>query len=292
MTVASVKSTIATLKPVDKTQCLVRMLAPDPRFGQLADRAEVELRTRDMQDEQELREGIRFAGERGLLTIDSGPREWQILLVDGLSPEDISRRIVNAAPLPTSVSLSGPSGIGKGTVASALQGVVPELDIWSNGDIFRFLTHMCLSSEVLSLKTPPVPSQVFEIADTLQYDQQTGVSAEVDGQKYRLGDINPGVLRTAELAGRVPQIARLTQGNVIQLTNQALSSRQPGRSLLIEGRRTTLDHLNSKVRIALAISDRHLLGARRVAHRIVTILEDQSDESSEQIWAVIDRLYR
>ncbi|MBN2565275.1 MAG: (d)CMP kinase [Candidatus Eisenbacteria bacterium] len=298
MTASKLRQSIISLSPVEQTTHLIAILRDHEEFQANAREADRELKERDTADDEALSLGIEHARARGLLLVDRCERQWRQVVVDGLYPADIADLIVHqfpaSTPVPRLVAVAGPSGIGKGAVVAALTTDIPTLSIWSNGDAFRFLTYLLLSSADQPSDGPADLSQstIGVLADALQIDESGQLAMRRNDTVITLRDVPDRELRSVRVSRLVPQVARFSQGQVIALTNAASQAQPSGHGLLVEGRKPTLNYLDAEVHVELVLNNRAELGARRAAQRVVATLLSEPLDSEETMDSVLRRARR
>eukprot|EP00758_Cryptobia_borreli_P010790 Tbor_TRINITY_DN5602_c0_g1::TRINITY_DN5602_c0_g1_i1::g.8216::m.8216 len=281
----------ATLcKQNDQTsEAVIKYMKGSNDFTRLS-RMEGELiKVRDDEDGAKLQCGIDVSIKRGIL--DANPDVGEVTKIDvlGKSADQISDEILGKLQSKTGnvVILQGLSGTGKGTTAAKLMSHLPNCVNWSNGNVFRSLTHLVsekipegteLTSELIS------PDLISASMDRLSFKkfQEGGRSVfdlVIDGNT-RVSTIQNTLLKRPLISQRVPIVASVTQGEVIKFAASAVQTmKDDGCNIMVEGRAQTLNYMPSPYRFELCMSDINLIGQRRAAQRIMAAALDKLNKS-------------
>ncbi|KAJ8611254.1 hypothetical protein CTAYLR_004147 [Chrysophaeum taylorii] len=266
------------------TNAIIETLGADPLFEAKAREAMDALLTRDAEDDEKLATGIALAVERGVLEPDVEIEPVESVDVTGRSADDVADYIVAACHKGPNgsegrvVVLQGLSGTGKGTTVSKLLSRFESCVSWSNGNVFRSLTLLALehcAQRGIDLDASALsPENLASWVSMLSFDLfPEGYDILVDngeGLVARVSEIANTTLKEPRIGKAIPTVAGYSQGEVVKFANSALQRmKRDGLSVLVEGRAPTLAYVRSPFRFELVIDDPLLLGARRVAQRVV-----------------------
>jgi len=72
------------------------------------------------------------------------------------------------------------------------------------------------------------------------------------------------------VSGKIPSIAKHTQGEVVKFVSSAITelTTAAGIDVIVEGRSETVDYIASPARFSLVMDDASVIGARRAAQRV------------------------
>jgi len=279
MTIRDIDRIGAGLQGADLTGRIIELLGENPLFRKIAREELALLNRRDEEDAYKLDQGIEYALARGILTPRSGDApSWMSLAVDGKTPREIFGELqlmLKGEAGGSVIALCGDSGVGKGTLVQLMLDEIGGTVTWSNGDMFRLL---CL----LTLREEPEIESRKERLEGIDYSALAG-SVEITGEGVflrdsgglvPLEDLKNGVLKQTAINRLLPHMARFTQGQVINLTNRYLELNRKS-TVLIEGRKQTLNFLKADRRFELIMVNREILGARRAAQKIAARLKEE-----------------
>ncbi|KEG13262.1 hypothetical protein DQ04_01121170 [Trypanosoma grayi] len=245
---------------------------------------------RDKEDNEKLAVGIDIAKAKGILSGNPDVGEVKRINVAGLTAQQVTEEVLRHLPSKEGniIVIQGLSGTGKGTTVGKLQKLLPRCVTWSNGNVFRSYTYLCVEALKGDVRpeqlTPKLLSAVekqvkFEKLDSGEFDI-------VLNGNVRVGDIQNTLLKTPEISAAVPTVAQQTQGEVIRFAAAAVAQlSRAGHNVILEGRAQTLDHIRTPLRFELVIDDVSLLGQRRAAQRVmakaVSDMKDHLDGATE-----------
>ncbi|WP_028972529.1 ATP-binding protein [Spirochaeta cellobiosiphila] len=272
-TVGDLLHSIKELNPAQQTSFLIQLLDANPLFEKISrDEANL-LVQRDKEDAEKLQRGVDYALDKKILSVsDKENFRWSIIDVEGKTPDDVLQLIVKSLPdniKGTTLLICGESGVGKGTLVDLLSSHYPHALQWSNGDIFRLYTYLFLQNfpskkdnlDGISLEELDVIRQLISIeGNEVLYND--GV------HRIPIKDVKNTLFKTNEINRLLPSFAYYLQGEVINFTNRFIKDNSDS-FVIIEGRKATLQHINSPVRFELIHSQKSLLGARRAAQKII-----------------------
>ncbi len=266
---------------------IIEYLKNDDGFIELAKKETARILKRDQDDLEKLEKGIQYSIKRGILRSDISIPSAKKVFVENKNSDEVADEILsqvagNADVGGVLVAIDGLSGTGKGTTVKKLLKKMPNSLPWSNGDVFRSLTYFVvnyLNSHKINFSEKELaPDLMKEAVGKIAFEEnKNGFDLFVigDNKKERVADIRDTRLKEPRVAERIPMISCLTQGEVINFTNDAVSKlKNHGKNIIIEGRRVTLRYLDTQNRFELSISDKNVLGQRRAAQRISAMAMD------------------
>jgi len=153
------------------------------------------------------------------------------------------------------IAIEGKSGTGKSTTATKLKETL-DAQIFSIGEIFRYLTYLALQKKEKNLST---------VINRLSYKIVNGKIKLFD-KDLNISDSLSSELRNKEIELKIPEIASSFQKEVIEfLQREILKLREKTKNIIIiEGRSFTLDFLPSDLRVQL-VTDPSIRAQRRWA---------------------------
>lgn len=103
------------------------------------------------------------------------------------------------------------------------------------------------------------------------------------GVDYWVKDIETTVLKGPLVSGKIPTVAKSTQGEVVKFVRGAvdLLTREGGVDVIVEGRAETVDFIVSENRYELVMADGSVIGMRRAAQRVAGELVKEGLEATE-----------
>ena len=253
-----------------KTTTIIAILGQDREFLALSASELKDLANRDKRDNKELLKGIRYSNKNGDLPVLTQQKQWEHVNVGNRDPQAIVADILTSIPSTgnTNIAISGDSGIGKSTIAMVLEAAMPGSAIWSNGLVFRAITYLFArqTGKDIRIVNRRNAEAISSVAKQLSIDPDGTILVENNG---KIQAVDSTHLHQPTIDRLVPAVARYCQGPVIRLANQFLSSRELEGNVIVEGRKATLVYINADIYIELLISDRAMLGKRRVAQRVL-----------------------
>ncbi|GMH83315.1 hypothetical protein TL16_g09558 [Triparma laevis f. inornata] len=212
------------------------------------------IKTRDAEDGDMLEAGINLSLSTSVLSpSDKTTVPYTVVKVDNKTPQEVSEQILlsiqessrDSSQLNIGViTIVGFSGVGKGTTVSSLKTSLtslrtdlnPDLVLcWSNGNIFRSLTVLTSlymqqnnlsnveetisGSKSVELKKKLMDCLKFEI-NPLTSDFDTHIIGF--GVDYWVKDIETTVLKGDLVKGKIPTVAKSTQGEVVKFVREAV----------------------------------------------------------------------
>mmetsp|Transcript_5032 Transcript_5032/g.15804 ORF Transcript_5032/g.15804 Transcript_5032/m.15804 type:complete len:321 (-) Transcript_5032:370-1332(-) len=267
------------------TAALIERLSGEPWFEAFA-RAEGEaILARDAEDAEKLEAGIAQSVARGVLRKRAFEPQYTEIDVLGKTPDQVCDVILAKVPVERGavVVLCGLSGTGKGTTVATLQRRLAKAARWSNGDCFRALTWLactwCEQHGVTDVAEALTPENVATFVRMLSFEKTREGSWDLRvhglGISARVSQVANTALKAPRISRNVPTVSHKAQGEVVLFANEAVAKlKNAGRVVLLEGRRATVNYIDSPFRFVLTISDTDLLGKRRAAQRLAAALLD------------------
>jgi len=265
----------------DKTSSAVcDLLKDDAAFQKLSASEGSLIVQRDKEDDAKLAVGIKIAIDRGVLPADSGVGPVTNINVVGKTADAVASELMGQLATPKEgegyvIVLQGLSGTGKGTTVGKLKAALPKCVTWSNGNVFRAVTHLvsehCDATKTEFGKEALTAELLAATMKRLTFEKfgDDDFDVVIDG-KTRVGSIANTVLKAPTVSQRVPTVAEQTQGEVVKFAAGAVKTLQEaGCSVLLEGRAQTLNYIPTPARFELVIEDVALLGQRRAAQRVM-----------------------
>jgi cytidylate kinase len=234
---------------------------------------------RDREDDEKLAVGIQAAIKKGVLPADPHVSAVDRISVVGKSADQVATEVLEKLGKAQEgrgqvIVLQGLSGTGKGTTVGKLRGALPSCVCWSNGNVFRSVTHLvseqCDSEGkefTAAVLTPELLERTMKRLSFDKFDDDFDVV--LDGTT-RVSTICNTVLKAPRISNRVPTVAEQTQGEVVKFAAAAVNTlTSNGRNVILEGRAQTLNYIPTPNRFELVIDDMGLLGERRAAQRVM-----------------------
>lgn len=277
---AGVTAEVLAKQNSESSQAVLEAYAEDPLFQKLSERLCKEIMDRDKQDGEKLAVGVQKAVDKKVLPADVEVEPTTKVSVTGKAADSIADEIVaklGEAPSKGCVmTLQGLSGTGKGTTVTKLQEKLPNSQTWSNGNIFRSITLLCVThmeKEGCSIEDALKPEKLQEFCGMLEFDkfgkESFDVKIEGLGLKYFVEEVKNTELKESKIAKNIPTVAGETQGEVVMFVNGALKKMaEAGINVLVEGREQTLNHIRTPHRFELVLDDTSLIGKRQAALQI------------------------
>lgn len=278
-------------KQDDQTSsAVVALLAADPSFVALSASEGADIKKRDDEDDTKLAVGINISVARGVIPKDPNVGTVTKIPVHGKTADQVAQEILAQLPSQESnvIILQGLSGTGKGTTVKKLQAALPNCVTWSNGNVFRSITHIVsadLEASGAAFGSEALTADAIKGAvRRLEFKKfDDGFDVIIDGAT-RVRDVQNTLLKRPIISQRVPTVAEQTQGEVITFGAAAVEMlKEAGCNVILEGRAQTLNYIPSSSRFELTIDDLSLLGQRRAAQRVMAaalgaVNKDSSDE--------------
>lgn len=276
----------------DKTSSLTcRLLDGNADFKTLSESEGALIVRRDAEDEAKLKVGIDIAVNKGVLPKESPAGPTTRIDVVGKTADAVAAELLSGCGDKREglvIVLTGLSGTGKGTTVKKLTSQLEKCQIWSNGNVFRSITHL-VQQDCKKANTPFDGSVLTaeKLAATikrLKFEQIATMNNEyhltIDGEP--ICHIENTALKTPEVSKSVPLVAEQTQGEVVTFAAGAVAILQAaGFNIILEGRAQTLNYIPTPHRFELAIDDLKLLGQRRAAQLVMAqALQDATAASS------------
>eukprot|EP00933_Yihiella_yeosuensis_P045956 TRINITY_DN41393_c0_g1_i1.p1 TRINITY_DN41393_c0_g1~~TRINITY_DN41393_c0_g1_i1.p1 ORF type:complete len:344 (-),score=92.59 TRINITY_DN41393_c0_g1_i1:256-1287(-) len=255
---------------------IIGLFKEDEKFVAVSTRLRDEIVKRDDEDGEKLAQGIKLAVDAGLLPGEVTVEPTTKVNVQGKSPEQVCEEIVKVlgdAPSKGCVmTLQGLSGTGKGTTVAKLKETLPNSCTWSNGNVFRSLTLLAVTSaeqKGCELKDVLNQKDLTEMLGMLKFgkfNDKFDIKIEGLGCDYLVSEIQNSVLKESKFASKIPTVAEVTQGQVVKFVQGALQQMaDAGQNVLVEGREQTLNHIRTPCRFELVLSDSTIIGMRQAA---------------------------
>merc|ERR1712232_1525697 len=244
---------------------------------QCAERLKREIMARDDEDGVKLQKGIQIAIDKGVLPANVEVEPITKVSVSGKTADQVADEIIKSlgdAPSKGCVmTLQGLSGTGKGTTVDKLKEKLPNAQTWSNGNLFRSFTLLGVTQaeqKGCELKDVLTAEDLASFGKMLEFDKypETGFDVKIEGLglKHFVSQVEKTVLKDSKVGKNIPTVAEVTQGEVIQFVNGALSKMAAGGvNALVEGREQTLNHIRSPHRFELILEDSTIIGMRQAA---------------------------
>lgn len=271
------------------------------RFIELAAEQTKSIIQRDEEDDLKLDKGIQVGINRG--TIPNTPKQvYKEIDVLGKSPEQVTDSIITDLGEEVNkgcvIVLVGLSGTGKGTTVSKLSERLPNCVTWSNGNIFRAFTLLACTKagqENIPLNSPALSKEsIAEYSKMITFDyyENHGFDIKIEGLglSHYVQNVKNTLLKSSQISKNIPTVAELTQGEAILIAKKAidiLKSRKM--NVLLEGRQQTVDFIESPFRFCLKLSDKNVIGMRRIAQLIAAkTLEKVTIDNTKDINDALD----
>lgn len=276
-----ITATVLAQNDDSTTNAVISVFSKDPTFQAKAKESMESLLKRDKEDDDKLAAGIKLAVDRGVLEAGVVVEPVDQVDVTGKSADEVADYICAACYVTPNgddgrvVVLQGLSGTGKGTTVSKLLSRFDSCVSWSNGNVFRALTLLalehCRQSGVDFDEALLTPENLKSWMAKLTFDLfPEGYDIYIEGVDARVSNIATTTLKEPRIGKAIPTVAGYSQGEVVTFAASCIHRmRNDGLTVLIEGRAPTLAYVRSPYRFELVIDDPLLLGARRVAQRLV-----------------------
>ena len=272
---ASVTYAVLAREDDKTTAAVLPLLKGCDAFAHLSAVEGAAIQQRDAEDEEKLAVGINIAIEKKV--ISSNPNVADTIKIDvvGKCAEAVAAEIVGKLPAKTGnvVVLQGLSGTGKGTTVKKLQSHLDNCVCWSNGNVFRSITHLLAEEFPQGSPFPEeaiTAERISKCVSRMDFCKVNGEFDVVIDGALRVSTIQNTLLKRPIISQRVPTVAKYTQGEVIQFGAVAVDIlKSAGCNVILEGRAQTLNYIPTPLRFELIIPDIELLGQRRAAQRVV-----------------------
>lgn len=263
------------------TEAIISAFEADALFKTFSKTEMLDIETRDEEDGEKLSAGIALAIAKGVLPAAPAAQKAKTIDVIGKSADAVAGEIVAAlGDAPTKgcvVVLQGLSGTGKGTTVAKLQETLPRATCWSNGNVFRALTLLAVSyceqhgvPFGLEALTPGLISALMTCLKFGKYNGKFDIHICGHGVDALVSEIANTTLKEPRVGKSIPTVAKMTQGEVILFAAAAAETmRSDGLNVLMEGRKQTLDYVETPHRFELVLSDPLVIGMRRAAQRMI-----------------------
>mmetsp|Transcript_31766 Transcript_31766/g.36699 ORF Transcript_31766/g.36699 Transcript_31766/m.36699 type:complete len:353 (+) Transcript_31766:73-1131(+) len=183
------------------------------------------------------------------------------------------------------IVICGLSGTGKGTTVSTLKQNLEEekktVVCWSNGNIFRSITLLAAtwcemqedSDGSFDSAKACTKENLASFMDMLKFGKFNGkydTHIKGLGLDMYVSEVQNTELKAPKVAKNIPTVAEFTQGEVILFAAGAIKVMDDdGITVLLEGRKETVDYVRTPYRFTLMLSDKTLIGKRRAAQRLM-----------------------
>lgn len=271
------------------SNAIIQLFEADAIFLRVAEKETAAIMQRDDEDDEKLAQGIKIGIDKGVLKADIEVEPTHQIDVLGKSADQVADEVVSK--LGTSdegkvIVFHGLSGTGKGTTVAKLKEKLTNVVTWSNGNIFRSLTLLAVtycedrgiefSPDAL---TPDVLASLTKMLEFGKFDDKFDTKIEGLGLKYFVSEVQNTVLKEQRIGSNIPTVAKLTQGEVVSFADKAVAQMgAAGFNVLMEGREATLNYVRSPYRFELTLSDKQLIGKRRLAQKVgAAALKKQGD---------------
>jgi len=263
-----------------RSSAIIQEFTSNEDFQALSTKYLKELYARDKEDGEKLAAGIQLAVDKGVLPADVTVEPVTIVSATGKSPDQVADEIIAKLGSATStgcvVTLQGLSGTGKGTTVEKLKEKLPNVQTWSNGNIFRSLTLLAKTYADQNPNADGTPMALedactAELLDSylkmLEFGQFGGkfdTKIEGLGMKDMVSEVANTKLKT--ISSFIPTVAKVTQGEVVKFVQDALAKMSAGGvNVILEGRTETLNHIRTPNRFELILDDMTVVGMRQAA---------------------------
>lgn len=267
----------------DTSAAVIKAFENNATFDAFARATTEDIKKRDAEDATLLKQGIALAIEKKVIEEAKDASAANPIDVTGKSPEQVADEIIgklgDAVQTGCVVTLEGLSGTGKGTTVSALKSKLSKSVTWSNGDIFRSITLLAnqfAEEEKAEFDDALKPENLAAFVARLSVEKSDSGAWDVaikskDGSTVdnMVSKINKTLLKSKDVSAKVPNVASVTQGEVINFTKEALAKMtEGGATVLVEGREQTLNYIQTEFRFELVFKDPEEIGRRRAAQII------------------------
>lgn len=255
---------------------IIAAFKSDSTFMKLSKKLSSDIVRRDDDDGHKLQSGIDIAIKKGVLAKDVKVESLRKVSVTGKTADQVSAEIIKAlgdAPSKGCVmTLQGLSGTGKGTTVAKLKEKLPNAQTWSNGNLFRSLTLLAVTyseqnrCSLQDALQPEVLASFVKMLEFGKFNGQFDVKIEGLGLKHFVSDIEKTILKEPRVGKNIPTVAEVTQGEVVNFVQGALSQMAAsGVNVLLEGREQTLNYIRTPHRFELVLKDVNIIGMRQAA---------------------------
>ncbi|GMH56286.1 hypothetical protein TrRE_jg9894 [Triparma retinervis] len=279
------------------SNAIISTLSTNPTFLSFASSEGSSIQARDAEDGLMLESGINLSMSTGVLSeSDRSTAPTTTITVDGKTPDEVANIIMSSLP-------KEPSAKGRVVTIVGLSGVVMA---WSNGNVFRSLTlltslHMSSTGSTDLQDTISGPSSAALKASMMsmlsfEKDPKTG---DLDthivgyGVDYWVADVQTTELKGPLVSGRIPTVAKATQGEVVKFVRSAVRLlTEDGFDVVVEGREETVSFIGSGNRFELRMEDDTVIGKRRAAQRIAGAYEKRGggERGDEEVVKVLGEI--
>lgn len=282
-TLKNLKDLVSNLEGVEATQKVSDFLTGTAEFEKISSYELQLLNLRDEEDREKLRKGIQISIANNIIRELSVNPRWTTIFVDNKSPEAICDEIltlVDSTKKGITLTICGDSGVGKGTLVNHLEQKLPHCIKWSNGDIFRLITYLvCQQIDKKELDETDVSQlDLKKIIELIKINKENRIYITSKNNILYLDDIKNGLLKEHYININLPTVAKFSQGEVVFIANSYLKKNENS-IVLVEGRKETLNYLNSDYLFELKMENNEKLGRRRASQKILEILKNQVDGS-------------
>lgn len=183
------------------------------------------------------------------------------------------------------IVICGLSGTGKGTTVSTLKRNLEEENkevvCWSNGNIFRSITLLAVTwcekqddfdgkFDLLKACTKENLASFMDMLTFVKCNGKYDTHIQGLGLDMYVSEVQNSELKAPKVAKNIPTVAEFTQGEVILFAADAIKKMgDDGITVLLEGRKETVDYVRTPFRFTLTLSDSTLIGKRRAAQRLM-----------------------
>eukprot|EP00747_Dinoflagellata_sp_TGD_P164788 gnl/TRDRNA2_/TRDRNA2_185195_c0_seq1.p1 gnl/TRDRNA2_/TRDRNA2_185195_c0~~gnl/TRDRNA2_/TRDRNA2_185195_c0_seq1.p1 ORF type:complete len:326 (+),score=103.12 gnl/TRDRNA2_/TRDRNA2_185195_c0_seq1:58-978(+) len=297
---AAVTAQVLALQNSVTSAAVIAAYTGDATFDKLSQRLSAEIIQRDKEDGDQLQKGIQLAIDKAVLPAKVDVEPITKVCVTGKSAEVIADEIIAAlgdAPSKGCVmTLQGLSGTGKGTTVAMLKEKLPNAQTWSNGNLFRSLTLLAVthaeqnSCDIQDALKPELLDSFVKMLEFGKFDGKFDVKIEGLGHKYFVSQVEKTVLKEAKIGKTIPTIAGVSQGEVVNFVQGALTKMAAdGVNVLLEGREQTLNYIRTPHRFELVLEDTNIIGMRQAALVMgAKAYEKEKSDSEEAIKKALD----
>ncbi|GMI43645.1 hypothetical protein TrCOL_g2915 [Triparma columacea] len=299
------------------SNAIIQSLSANPAFLTFSSSEGAAIASRDAEDGSMLSAGIALSMSTGVLSdSDRSTAPTTTITVDSKTPDEVASIIMSSLPSTPSTSgrvitIVGLSGVGKGTTVTSLRsllsstrsdGDVDKVLAWSNGNVFRSLTlltslHMKETgkTDVEETISGPGSSDLKASMMSMLSFQKNPTTNQLDtritgyGVDYWVSDIQTTELKGPLVSGKIPTVAKATQGEVVKFVKTAVKLlTEDGIDVIVEGREETVSFVGTEHRFELRMEDGTVIGKRRAAQRLAGAFEkrgvgDVGDEETIRI---------
>ncbi|CAK9069380.1 unnamed protein product [Durusdinium trenchii] len=212
---------------------IIEEFKEDAAFKKLAERLMAEIMRRDQEDGDKLAKGIQLAVDKKVLPADVKVEPTTKISADKVADEIVAS-LGDAPSKGCVMTLQGLSGTGKGTTVEKLKEKLPNAQTWSNGNLFRSLTLLAVTSaeqKGCELKDVLTAEELDSFCKMLEFGKFNGkwdVKIDGLGQKHFVSEVEKTVLKESKVAKNIPTVAEVTQGEVVNFVQKALAEMAAG----------------------------------------------------------------